>query len=166
MRRGPPPFSFLSSRLGVRACLDLHCPSLSELPTAWNSVQIGLSIQNLIQATLCLFLLRKWENNTGLWVRHGKCSSWSCEKLFPKGVHLLLLFPFCPRGQGGWCVPSEGDSKISFCVGPCRDWQGPHSTSFKYIPHRKVSETCDLGQSDLDLNFCVFFKKGIGPFEV
>lgn len=63
-------------------------------------------------------------------------------------------------------MPSEGDSKISLCVGPCRDWQGPHSTSFKYIPHRKVSETCDLGQSDLDLNFCVFFKKGIGPFEV
>lgn len=77
------------------------------------------------------------------------------------------VFPACPSGQGGGIVPSEWDNKISYCIEPCRNCQGPHSVSLEYT-YRKVSETCDLGEDDSYSGTQVlhFYNKEIGIIEI
>lgn len=62
-------------------------------------------------------------------------------------------------------APSEGDSKISYYLRPCRDWECPHSASLEYIPTGKLVKPATLGKviHALGLNFCIFKIRELDP---
>lgn len=64
-------------------------------------------------------------------------------------------------------MPCEGDKKIAYYLGPCRDWECLHSASLECIPTGKLVKPLTLGKviHALGLNFCIFKIKELDLLE-